>query len=300
MSESSALASYIDLLQACFPILRVQRSILLGEGWDSVALLINDEHVFRFAKRPDAAVRQARENELLPLLADRLPVPIPRYTHTWTDPTWPGKRIVGYRLIAGEPLTHSRPEHRATQAAQLGAFVSALHAVPLEEAQRHGVVGRDAASLREAHRRFFATVRANMLPLFTAQEQAAIVALWSRYLQDDTCFTFTPTLVHRDLDTEHVLGDPVTGDLTGVIDWGDAGIDDPAVDFAGVRRQLGEDFSRQMLAAYRHSLDATVLRRMDFYAGMEPFHEIHFGQMHGDTAHLTHGVESARRLCAQA
>jgi aminoglycoside 2''-phosphotransferase len=299
MGEANALADYLRLLGAGFPTLHVQRSILLGEGWDSVALLVNDHLVFRFAKRPDAAMRQAREADLLPLLRDRLPLPVPRYTFTWADPAWPGKRIVGYRLIAGEPLMLTRPEHRATQAAQLGAFVSALHAIPLEEAQRHGVVGRDATSLREAYCGFFAGVRANMLPLFTAPEQAAIVAFWSGYLDDDTCFTFTPTLVHRDLVAEHVLFDPATGHLTGVIDWGDAGIDDPAIDFAGVRRQLGAEFAQQMLAAYHPALDATALRRMDFYAGMEPFHEINFAQTHGDAAHLAHGVESARRQCAQ-
>src|SRR5690242_5038239 len=147
MGEANTLASYVELLDTCFPALHVQRSILLGEGWDSVALLVNDHLVFRFAKRPDAAVRQAREADLLPLLSDRLPLPIPRYTYTCTDSDWPGKRIVGYRLIAGESLMLTRPEYRATQAAQLGAFVSALHAVPLEEARRHGMVGRDAASL---------------------------------------------------------------------------------------------------------------------------------------------------------
>ena len=299
MGEANALADYLRLLDACFPTLHVQRSIPLGEGWDSVALLVNDQLVFRFAKRPDAAVRQAREADLLLLLSDRLPLPVPRYTYTWTDPTWPGKRIVGYRLIAGKSLMLTHPEHRATQAAQLGAFVGALHAVPLEEARRHGVVGRDAASLREAYRGFFAKVRANMLPLFTVQEQAAIVAFWSGYLDDDACFTFTPTLVHRDLVAEHVLFDPATGHLTGVIDWGDAGIDDPAVDFAGVRRQLGAEFARQMLATYHPALDATALRRMDFYAGMEPFHEIHFAQTHGDAAHLAHGIELARRQFAQ-
>jgi aminoglycoside 2''-phosphotransferase len=302
MGKCGALASSIELLQACFSTLRVESCVQIGEGWDSIALLVNDHDVFRFAKRPDAAVRQAREAELLSLLADRLPLPIPRYTHTWTDPAWPGKRIVGYRLIPGERLLpdNARPEQRASQAAQLGEFVSMLHAVPVAEARRHGALGGDAASRRAAYRGFFRTVRSNMLPLFTAREQAAIVAFWSRYLDDDACFAFTPTLVHRDLNTEHVLVDPATGNLTGVIDWGDAGIDDPAVDFAGVWRQLGENFVRQMLAAYRHSLDTTFLRRMDFYAGMEPFHEIHFGQKEGDAAHLAHGIEWARRQFAQA
>lgn len=160
---------------------------------------------------------------------------------------------------------------------------------------------RCAAGRREAYRSFFSTVRTEMLPLFTAPEQAAIVAFWSRALEDDTCFDFTPTLVHRDLITEHVLWNPTAGHLTGVIDWGDAGIDDPAVDFAGLWRQLGEAFARQMLAAYAsdalHDTTMTdMLRRMDFYAGMEPFHEIHYGQVHGDAAHLAHGMAWAREL----
>jgi aminoglycoside 2''-phosphotransferase len=299
MGDAGTVVNYLELLATAFPTLQAQRAILLGEGWDSVALLVNDHLVFRCAKRPDAAVRQARETELLPLLADRLPLPVPRYTYTWTDPAWLGARIVGYPLLAGELLRPGRPEHEAKQATRLGAFVSALHAIPLAEAQRRGVVERDAAGLREAYARFFATVRESMLPLFAAQEQAAIVAFWSEHLEDDSCFTFTPTLVHRDLVPEHVLVDPMTGELTGVIDWGDAGIDDPAVDFAGVRRQMGTEFARRMLAAYHPALDATALRRMDFYAGMEPFHEIHFAQTHGDAAHLAHGVEQAQRQFSQ-
>ena len=301
MGKPGPREEYIELLQASLPTLRVKRYVRLGEGWDSVAVLVNDHEVFRFAKRPDVAVRQAREAELLPLLADRLPLTIPRYTHTWTDPTWPGKRIVGYRLIPGEQLLpdRARPEHRAGQAAQLGEFVSALHAVPIAAARRHGALGGDAASRREAYRGFYATVRSNMLPLFSEREQATIVAFWSRYLDDDACFAFTPTLVHRDLNTEHVLFDPATDHLTGIIDWGDAGIDDPAVDFAGVRRELGTEFVRQMLAAYHHPLDPSFFRRMDFYEGMEPFHEIHFGQVNGDAAHLEHGIAPSRRQRAE-
>lgn len=281
-----------------FPELRIERYDFAGEGWDSTALLVNGEYIFRFAKRPDVALRQAREAELLPLLADRLPLSIPRYTHVWSDPAWPGARIVGYRLIPGDQIfaDRARPEHRAEQAAQLGEFLSALHAIPLEEAQRCGVLGGDAEKRRAAYRGFYEKVREDMPPLFDSSAQAAIVAFWSGYLDDDACFTFASTLTHRDLNTEHILHDPTTGKLTGVIDWGDASIDDPALDFVAVWTQLGEDFSRQMLVAYQHTVDATFFRRIESYAGMEPFHEIHFGQLEGDAAHLEHGVAWARRI----
>ena len=37
---------------------------------------------------------------------------------------------------------------------------------------------------------------------------------------------------------------------------------------------------------------------MDFYAGMEPFHELHFGQRQGDPAHVARGIAGVRRVCA--
>jgi aminoglycoside 2''-phosphotransferase len=320
MGETGTLAGCIDVLRAGFPTLQVDRCTLLGEGWDSVAVLVNGHLVFRFAKRSDAAVRQAREAALLTLLLNRLPLPVPRYLFAWSDPAWPGLRVVGYQVLRGQPLAaadalrpapaprvrradRSRPHHatrRGRQAAELGAFLRALHAVPLEDARQHGALGGNASSRREAYRDFYAVVCADMLPLFTVPEQAAIRAFWTRYLEDDTCFAFTATLVHRDLIVEHVLHDPSTGQVTGVIDWGDAGIDDPAVDFAGLRRQLGDAFARRMLAAYAHGdqRDCALVSRMDFYAGMEPFHEIHFGQVHGDAAHLAHGVAWARQQIA--
>lgn len=302
MSETVSATAAIDLLRAAFPDLPVERYEFAGEGYDSVALLINGERIFRFAKRPDVAIRQAREAELLPLLMDRLPLAVPRYTHVWADPAWPGKRIVGYPIIHGEQIfaDRARPEHRAAQAAQLGAFVTALHAIPVDEARRHGALGGDATSWRDEYRAFYELAREHMLPLFDANERAAIEAFWRGYLVNDDNFAFAPALVHRDLNTEHILFDPATGRLTGVIDWGDASIGDPAIDFTAVRRELGEDFSRRMLAAYEHPRDASFTRRMNFYNRLIPFHEIRFGQVDNSPMHVERGLAMARQQLREA
>jgi len=44
---------------------------------------------------------------------------------------------------------------------------------------------------------------------------------------------------HNDLGIEHVLGTPATAAVTGVIDWGDAALIDPACDFGLLYRDLG-------------------------------------------------------------
>lgn len=47
-------------------------------------------------------------------------------------------------------------------------------------------------------------------------------------------------LVHNDLGAEHVLVDPPTGSITGIIDWSDAVVADPAADVGRLLRDLGE------------------------------------------------------------
>lgn len=48
-------------------------------------------------------------------------------------------------------------------------------------------------------------------------------------------------LCHNDLGGEHVLVDPATLAITGVIDWADAAVGDPAADVGRLLRDLGAD-----------------------------------------------------------
>ena len=50
---------------------------------------------------------------------------------------------------------------------------------------------------------------------------------------------WTPVFSHNDLGIEHVLVDPDTWTVTRIIDWSDAQIVDPAVDFGVLYRDLG-------------------------------------------------------------
>ena len=50
-------------------------------------------------------------------------------------------------------------------------------------------------------------------------------------LDDETVWRFAPCVTHGDLGPEHVLVS-ASGDLSGVLDWEEVGIGDPAWDFA--------------------------------------------------------------------
>jgi hypothetical protein len=51
----------------------------LGEGCDSAALLVNGAWVFRFPKTKEVEAQLRTETALLPAIADRLPVEVPRF-----------------------------------------------------------------------------------------------------------------------------------------------------------------------------------------------------------------------------
>jgi aminoglycoside 2''-phosphotransferase len=74
-----------------------------------------------------------------------------------------------------------------------------------------------------------------------------------------------PRFIHDDFQMEHVLVDPTTGRLTGIIDWGGV-LGDPARDFSYVLLHGGWSFFQRALAAYDLPLDAEFTERTLFSA----------------------------------
>lgn len=227
---SEALAA--QLIEAQFPELAPVHLPLdvLGEGWDNVAYLVGGDIVFRFPRRQIAVDFIEKEYRLLPILAPRLPLPIPLPEYLGRPSEaypWP---FLGYRRLPGETACRARLDdaQRAALAAPLGAFLAALHAFPVEEARRLGTppdtigkldLGRIVPELRERLEKMVALgLVADRRPCLAAIEASAGLGPSGE-----------PRLVHGDFYVRHLL---VGGDrrLCGVIDWGDLHLGDPAVD----------------------------------------------------------------------
>ena len=71
---------------------------------------------------------------------------------------------------------------------------------------------------------------------------------------------------HNDLGAEHMLVDVKTNTVTGVIDWTDAAVSDPARDLALVYRDLGPAVFELTLAYYGKPFDDADRERALFYA----------------------------------
>jgi Ser/Thr protein kinase RdoA (MazF antagonist) len=70
---------------------------------------------------------------------------------------------------------------------------------------------------------------------------------------------FKLALLHNDFRDDHVYIDRRTGNVTGIIDFGNVALGDPFDDFVLLLLRMGEDFVEQLLAFY-HTKEPAVLR----------------------------------------
>ncbi|MER7274216.1 phosphotransferase [Dactylosporangium sp. NPDC000244] len=192
----------------------------LGQGLDNTAYLVDGAWVVRFPSDPDA-LDVAREARLLAEVADVL-----RGIAAVPEPAFAAEGALGYALLQGVPLMRQPAADLGGIAGTLGAALRALHAQP--PARFAGLVPRDADPPRE----WLAEAR-ELAAGLELPEAAAFLA------QDPPPAAERLVFSHNDLGAEHVLVDPGTGTVTGLIDWSDAAICDPARDYGLLLRDLG-------------------------------------------------------------
>ena len=249
-------------------------------GWDTKATLVDGRWVDRSPRRSEVEPRLRREVTLMPWLAPLLPLPVPVPSIVSEGPL-----TVRHALIVGAAC----PGTSAAQGRAVGAFLRALHSVDPEQAVRSGA-GDAALSCAEAQG-IRDRMAVDVLPLLPGQVRAAGEALLERMSVPPP----DPRLVHGDLGPEHIR---VDGDaVTGVIDWGDCGVGDPALDLAWPRYGAGPAFAAGLEAAY--SPEAEVLARgLDWHL-LGPWHEVTYGLDTDQPSYVESGLAGAVRRLQQ-
>jgi len=224
-------------LRAVAPHLADASVCFLAEGWEFWAFRA-DNHVLRFPKREGtsawklggrtSAQSLQLERALTPRLALALSVPI-AVTSIFAEQGPNGAPFAGHAFLEGEivPYASRRPSPRF--GFQFGRLLRELRGFPAETALSLGVPLFDGPRLREDRSRHYEEVIKRVFPRVSCEARSHIEAVYEAYLNDNASFAFQPVLVHTDLAVNTLI-DPVTGDLRGVIDFGDAAVSSPALD----------------------------------------------------------------------
>jgi aminoglycoside phosphotransferase (APT) family kinase protein len=269
-----------DLIREQFPALSARRVRVLETGWDNTAFVVDGHWLFRFPRREIAIPGVRREIAVLPRLAARLPLPVP-------DPQFVGQPsprypwpFFGARLLPGGELADSglADAQRAEAAASVGHFLRILHDPGLVALAADGDLPVDPmrrasapVRARRAREVLGRLVHRGIWPADSAVisllDQAEHAAEPAGEVAGATGPGGTPAgggagasrgpvvVCHGDLHVRHLLVDR-GGSATGVIDWGDVCLADPAVDLSIAYFGFAGQARANLLSAYGRPVGA--------------------------------------------
>lgn len=263
-----------DALREALPNVELADVRVIESGWDSRVCEVADRWIVRVARNESAAAGYEIEAQLLPRLAPTLPLQIP-------VPVRVGSGWALTSRIGGAPVD---AEAGRDHGAQLGIFLRTLHAFPVAEARALGVPEEQRAFDIERFRTL-------VLPLLARGERRAAAQLLTEHERAES----EPRLTHADLGPEHILVGE--GTITGVIDWTDTRIGDPAIDLAWPLHGAPTPFAGA--AAETYGVGAALARRALVYHALGPWHEVIHG-LRNDSSWVESGLAGVRARLRKA
>ncbi|MEF2277784.1 phosphotransferase [Deinococcus sp. YIM 134068] len=270
--------AYLDKIRSVYPDLPLHTLDFNQDGMVNDVVVVDHERVCRFGKHRWAAEALRQEARVLALVREHTSLRVPEFEHLEPE-------FVSYRFLPGEPLTRTRllrlsPETRRTVLADLLSFLRQMHAIPRAATEAAGLQASDALRTREDWLALLAQAEEHLFPLLMRHQRTWIHDHFAPVLADILDLTPAPRLIHGDLGVYHVLFDLEAERLAGVIDFGTAGLGDPATDLAALLSNYGESLIAGVLPAYPELGDH--LDRARFWAGTLEVQWALAGLVHGD------------------
>ncbi|MEO0351245.1 MAG: phosphotransferase [Cyanobacteria bacterium P01_A01_bin.15] len=282
------LRKYDQAIRQIYPDLIINKTELISHGQNNIVLNINDESIFRFPKYEEDLQSLKREVTLLTLIQGKvsLAIPCPRFTYLEEQQ----RALMGYPMLVGHPLwkeilTSTSRITQANLARQLGDFLKTLHQIPsISEFSDHLPRADTVSQLVNVFQR----VRIQLIPRMRPDAQVWAINHFETFLSQPEHFSHTPVLKHGDFGASNILFDQTTKSISGIIDFGNASLGDPAYDFAGLLSSYGENFVRQVGNDYPNFDE--LWPRIRFYQGTFALLEALFGLENSDINAYESGI----------
>lgn len=281
--------AYIKTIKQVYPALDIRSARLhTGEGQFNDVLFVNEELIFRFPRYQASVIGFLQEIEILKSLQGRLPLPIPNPVYVNSESKAAGEVFMGYRRIPGKPLFKEVLDRITEEfvlvsfAKQLADFLRELHHIS-PAALGMDLSPRDQRAETQA---FFTDIKEGLFPLMRPEARASVSHHFEGYFDNASLHKYEPALIHGDFGGSNILHD---GDrITGVIDFGFAGLGDPATDIAAIST-FGNSFFARIWNFY--PLTESVLERARFYRGTFALNEALHGLRNNDKEAFDRGME---------
>lgn len=252
----------------------VQNMIVLGQGLDSTAYLVNNEYIFKQSKHDEARNNLKREIRVLNYLKGKITLQIPDIEYYSQEYS-----ICGYKEIKGNKLSPDSynsfsDDEKDTLAQDIALFLREMHAIPLPD-----IDGLELHVIDD-YRSDYETLREKVYDKIPDKSKKQIDDLYKRILNDKRISQYDKALCHNDLSCNHIL---IQGNkAVGIIDFGDAAVTDRDKDFVYLleesSEEIGRDFGIKVLEYYQHPNKELPILKADLNEEYYPIEQILGGQ----------------------
>src|SRR5215813_3502168 len=263
MGSMNEIESYDLRIRKAVPQIKIESITLNRDGLMNDVVIVNGEVVFRFPKHEYSFKHLKNETRILRLLRNYISLEIPSPLYEIDD-------ALAYRFIPGETLRRDMlmrltEDDQQAIADQLAQFFKELHGVPANEISEIEIPMADALMKYEGWLNVYERIRDKVFPLLQQHQRAWATEHFESYLAERSNFEYELRMVDTDVSPYHIMFDMEMKCINGIIDFGCAGLGDPAIDFGVIIYNYGESFLEQFYNVYPEA--ETYLKRARFYAG---------------------------------
>lgn len=250
----------LAIIKNKFPQLSWEIYEVFNNWWDNQVLILDKSIVFRFPRNEYVKTIHQKERKLLNVIKKNVDIDIPKYTFFSDD-----ESCVGYSAITGSPMSVEMYTKRLSKDIKkniqlwLAKFLTQLHTIPIKLFEEIGYSSSGASNEWTTH--FQNDFSEKCGYMFSAKE-TQIVCEYIQELQEKT--VEYKVMSHNDIQEKNIFIDETLSHLSWVIDFSDARICDPALDFDKLR-DYGDEFVYWVYEAYQWKKDDKFLERSRFY-----------------------------------
>ncbi|KEK22800.1 macrolide 2'-phosphotransferase [Bacillus gaemokensis] len=252
INEQNSIEEILKIAEKNGLQLNKETAELNESGMDFQVVFAADEQgetwVLRKPRRPDVIERGALEGNILQLVQKHLPVTVPNWKINTPE-------LIAYPLVEGTPaavidleiqnyvwhIQNNPPSMTFIQS--LAKSLVALHSIDYDEATQYGI---EVLQPAEAKQLLIERMQQIKLQLGVSD---TLWDRWQKWLADETYWPKYSAFVHGDLHPPHILVDK-NDKVTGLLDWTEAKVTDPATDFTLYLTIFGEGNLKILLNEY--------------------------------------------------
>ncbi len=286
------IENFINTVNTRYPDIKKSRINQITSGQNNFLFSVNDELMFRFPKNDFNMNKLLKEYEFLNKLKDEMLLTIPYTKELVLGKTYKDTYLV-YKKIEGKPLRQDifkTVDDEKVLAKQLAVFLKKLHSETITEKFDGLLLEVDVLEYwKDMHERFTNKLYEFMTDKSIKEMDQNFNRIFETLRKD-----FKTTVIHGDFGPSNILYEGQTSKISGIIDFSEMMISDPAYDIASLIGPFGYgvDFAKEMTKHYKEI--EGYLERALLYKTTFALQEALYGVEHNDCDAFEAGIKTYR------